>query len=678
MCGIAGFQGHFSPALLTDMAAAVAHRGPDGQGTTVQVAGPNALPTGLAHRRLSIIDLSTAANQPMTVHCAVCSASGLSDLALTYNGELYNYRELRAGLENRGHVFRSASDSEVLLHLYAERGPDILKALNGIFAFGIYDGRETGRAPGIQRGDLFVARDHLGVKPLYYAETRKGFLFASELKAILRCTDVDRELDVEALHYHLAYLWTPAPLTLLRSVRKLGPGHAAIIRSGRIDREWAHYELPYEGRTSVESEEILADQVYDAVRRAVERQMVSDVPVGAFLSGGLDSSAVVAMMRRLRPDDRIQCYTIAFDSVNGLDGTPHDLPYAQLAARHLGVDLNVVRIEPDMLGGLERMLYHLDEPQADPAPINALLIAERARDDGIKVLLSGAGGDDVFSGYRRHQILWADRALRVLPLVARRPAAQWARRSAAGTGDYRRGRFFRKAVKLLEHSDFGADEKLAAHFWWSGDLLRRSLYTASLAERVASVHTAAPLVQSLRRIPEEKDALNRMLFLEAKHFLADHNLNYTDKMGMAAGVEVRVPLLDVELVELATRVPSRFKQKGREGKAIFKRSMRRELPPEIVYRPKTGFGAPIRHWLNGSLGPIVEDALSPESLANRGLFDARAVSRLRRLTKEGRVDGTYTIFALVCVELWCRMFVDSHVASSPGPGSPQLLQQTSA
>jgi asparagine synthase (glutamine-hydrolysing) len=662
MCGIAGFQGRFDAALLDAMGEAVAHRGPDGAGTAVFDEGAGVL-TGLAHRRLSIIDLSPEGRQPMTVDCPRCGAHGLHDLALTYNGEIYNYRELRRELVARGHVFHSETDSEVLLHLYAEAGTEMLPRLNGIFAFAIRDGRANGRPDGVAPGDLFAARDAIGVKPFYHAEIPRGFLFGSEIKSLVRCPELPREVDPVAIHQTLAYLWTPAPRTALRAVKKLPPGCALRVRQGRVLREWRWYELPY-GRDAVDgSFDAVAARVHDTVREAVDRQLVADVEVGAFLSGGLDSSAVVASMKAARPGERPTCYSIGFADGEDADGSPADLPYARRVADHLGVHLHEIRVGPDIIRNLERMLWHLDEPQADPAPINALLIAEQARRDGLKVLLSGAGGDDVFSGYRRHQALRFDAAWARLPQALRSMLAKPARQAAAG-GLRTGSPLARRLVKLLEHADLSSDRRAASYFWWSGEELRRALYAPALAHAVAGEDTAAPLLESLSRIPGVRDPLDRMLFLEGKHFLADHNLNYTDKMGMAAGVEVRVPLLDLQVVDLAARIPAGMKMRGMEGKAVFKRAMEPDLPRDVIYRPKTGFGAPLRRWMRGELRGTVDDALSPGSLRARGLFDPAAVARLRELDRAGRVDGAYTLLALVSVEIWCRLFVD---APAPRP-----------
>jgi asparagine synthase (glutamine-hydrolysing) len=596
----------------------------------------------------------------MTVNCPRCGAHAPGNLALTFNGEIYNYRELRAELVTRGHLFRSHSDSEVLLHLYAERGLAMVEALNGIFAFALRDGRERGRPTGVEPGDLLIVRDQLGIKPLYHTTVPSGFLFASESKALLQCPEVPRSLDPLAVHYHLAYLWCPAPRTALAAVRKLPPGHAMLVRDGSIVRTWGYYELPYAGERDSGSETEIAARLGQAVEEAVARQLVADVPVGAFLSGGLDSSAVVAMMRRAAPGMVPRCYSIGWAGAREFEGQPSDLPHARRVAAALGVNLQEIQVDPGIIRQLERVIWHLDEPQADPAPINALLIAERAREDGLKVLLSGAGGDDIFSGYRRHLALSYEGAWSWLPGLARQGLAGMARAVATGRGPGgMRTPLLRRLSKTFSFADYPTDRRLVSYFWWSTEELRQGLYGPALADPLAGADTAAPLLESLGRISQERNPLNRMLYLEAKHFLADHNLNYTDKMGMAAGVEVRVPLLDIELVALAARIPPGLKQRGRVGKAIFKRSMEGTLPREIIHRGKTGFGAPIRRWMAVELRAMVEDTLAPDVLASRGLFDPGAVGRLIAFDRAGRVDGAYTIFALMCLELWCRQFIDA-------------------
>ena len=638
------------------MTDAVAHRGPDGQGVEMLTAD-GGLPTGFGHRRLAIIDLSSAGRQPMTVGPDP-GGGMLVGLTLVFNGEIYNYRELRAELVAAGHHFASAIDSEVLLHLYERDGLDMLNQLNGIFSFAIHDARASGRPVGVERGSLFLARDHLGVKPLYYAETSRGFLFGSEIKALMRDSALSREIDPAALHYMLAYLWTPAPRTVLASVRKLEPGTALLVHGGKVRRRWAFYDIPYDGTVSSDSEAALSTDLAERLRTAVRRQLVADVPVGAFLSGGLDSSAVVAMMRRALPDRQISCFSIGFREEMDSEGSRADLPYARRVARHLGVDLEEIEVEPKAIGRLEEMVELLDEPQADPAPINALMIAERARAMGIPVLLSGVGGDDLFGGYRRHWALAFERHWSWLPHGIRSGVQAVASAAASGMGPGQANPALRRLAKMFAYAGDDRDRRLISYFWWSTERVRRALYTREFSDRVAKVDTAAPLLESLQRIPREKDSLQRMLYLEARHFLPDHNLNYTDRAGMAVGVEVRVPLLDLDLVRFATRVPATLKQHGRVGKALFKRAMEPYLPREAIYRPKSGFGAPLRRWLRQELRPMVDDTLEAGSLRRRGYFDPAAVRRLVGLDRSGHLDGSYTIFALMSFELWCRRFVD--------------------
>jgi asparagine synthase (glutamine-hydrolysing) len=653
MCGIAGFQGAFERELLGAMTRTLAHRGPDAEGQQLFASDSQPL-TGLGHRRLSIIDLSAAGNQPMSIP----ACAGSAGLTLVYNGEIYNFRELRAELAREGHAFATGTDSEVILHLYERDGLNLLGRLNGIFAFAIHDDRPSGRPEGVDRGALFIARDPLGVKPLYYARCAAGFLFASEIKALLSHAGLQRTVDPFALQQMLAYLWTPAPRTMLESVRKLEPGAAMVVSRGVVQRHWSYYTLPYDGVRDERAPGAIIDELRERVFTAVERQLVADVPVGAFLSGGLDSSAVVAMMRHAMPQLPITCFTISFTGDTDLEGNPQDLPYARMVAKHLGVELQEVVIEPSAINRLPEMVALLDEPQADPAPLNALFIAERARAMGIPVLLSGAGGDDIFTGYRRHYALSLERWWAWLPQWLRQRIQTLAAAAASGSGTNQADVVQRRLAKMFAHAAESPERRLVAYFWWSTEQLRRSLYSADFAQQIREADTAAPLLTSLERIPAERDPLQRMLYLETRHFLGDHNLNYTDRAGMATGVEVRVPLLDLDLVKFAARVPSTIKQRGRVGKAVFKQAMEPFLPREVIYRPKSGFGAPLRRWLRNELRQQVDDTLDPEVLRRRGFFDAKGVRRLIDLDRTGAVDGSYTIFALMCFELWCRRFLD--------------------
>ena len=633
MCGIVGFSGSYDRADLSRMSDLVAHRGPDDSGLMLSSDGR----VGLAHRRLSIIDLSSLGHQPM--------ATRNGRVHIVFNGEIYNFKELRASLERDGFHFNGHSDTEVILNLYVKYGAELLDHLNGIFALAIFD----------QQSDtLLIARDHLGVKPLYYSEQEKGFVFASEMKAILRSGLVAPNLDPNGILAHLTYLWSPGGQTLVKDIQKLEPGHAMIVRDGRVTKRWRYYDISFAKSPPVATSlDACIEGVASGVRTAVQRQMVADVPVGAFLSGGLDSSAVVAFAAEFVRDQRVQCFTIEInDQDASREGFVTDLPYAKRVAAHLGVDLHTVSVGNEMIDRLDQMIYHLDEPTADPAALNALLISELASQTGIKVLLSGAGGDDIFTGYRRHYALQQERYWSWLPVQVRYMIAKVAASLPAGNTSLRR------VSKALQYADLDLQKRIASYFCWIPPESALRLLSEDARSQLSSENILEPLVRTLSIPPADTATLDLMLYLECKHFLADHNLNYTDKMGMAAGVEVRVPLLDKDLVDYVAKLPINYKQKGATGKWIFKKAMEPYLPHDVIYRPKTGFGVPLRQWLYTRLRPLVEDFLSPASILNRGLFDPKAVQTLIERDRVGATDGAYTVFSLLCMEMWCRQFID--------------------
>jgi len=630
MCGIAGFSGAFSHKMLHEAGQLIAHRGPDACGAYVNDQG-----IGLIHRRLAIIDLSPTGTQPM--------ASPDGAVVVVFNGEIYNYRELRDELSGRCVAFRGHADTEVLLQLYLREGEAMLRRLNGIFAFALWDGRDR---------TLFVARDGIGVKPLYYALTHRGFGFASEIKALLRLAPETRELDLEALHRYLTFLYCPGDKTPLRDVHKLGPGEALRVRAGRIERHWTWYRLPFfDAPGPALGDAAAVAGTVECLRRAVQRQLVADVPVGASLSGGLDSSALVTFAREQVPD--IRCFTI--ECVGAQDsGSTDDLPYARRVARHLGVPLDVVTVDAgSMAGDLERMVWQLDEPLADPAPLNVLYISELARRNGIKVLLSGAGGDDLFSGYRRHVAVNYEPWWRWLP----RPVREGLDRMTAQLSQHRA--LTRRLGKLFRGAGLEGDAHVAHYFRWMRESEVLPLYTPPVRAQMSATAVDQPLLDFLRPLSPGIGRLDRMLALEQRFFLVDHNLTYTDKMSMAAGVEVRVPFLDPDVVALAARIPACLKQRGTVGKWVLKKAMEPFLPRDVIYRPKSGFGAPLRRWMRNELRPLLADVLSPASLQARGLFEPAAVQRLIQLNQSGAVDGAYTLLSILTVEVWCRRFLDA-------------------
>lgn len=576
------------------------------------------------------------------------------NVVLVFNGELYNFRELRVELECAGYRFKSESDTEVLLALYLDLRkkskvrPDasavtaMLQRLNGIFAFALWDSDHQ---------SLLLARDALGVKPLYVQHADAGLYFASEIKALPHAAFT---LDPVSLDRYLTFLWSPGELTPVTEVRKLGPGEGLWVAHGEIQESFTWYRLPafhrFNATTSLMTRAEAIRGTEEHLRQAVHRQLVSDVPVGAFLSGGLDSSSVVAFAREQNPD--LRCFTIDL-SGTGDEGFSEDLPYARRVATHLGAPLDVVQVDAErMSAGLEEMVWQLDEPLADPAPLNVLYISHLARQQGIKVLLSGAGGDDLFTGYRRHLALRSEHLWAWLP---RRVRIQLRACTSQLPVSHPLGRRLRKAFSGA-HLD--GDARLVNYFRWVERTDLRALYTPTFRAALGQAQAEDPMLAFLAGLPKDTPPLERMLALEQHFFLPDHNLTYTDKMSMAAGVEVRVPFLDLDLVDFAARIPSEYKQRRREGKWVLKKAMEPYLPHGVIYRPKSGFGAPLRRWLRVELRDWLADNLSPERLQSRGLFDPQAVHRLIAANAEGRIDASYTLLSLACIEIWCRYFID--------------------
>ena len=635
MCGIVGYLNKSASAISSDALTAaksiLSHRGPDDSGLFEDLSDG----IGLAHTRLSIQDLSPLGHQPMR------STNG--SIILVFNGEIYNFRELRAELVANGVQFRGHSDTEVLLNLYIAEGEGMLSRLNGIFAFAIWDqGKQS----------LLLARDGLGVKPIYYAELEDQFVFASEIKALMPFLPKARTLDCVALDRYLTYLWCPGEGTPLKNVRKLLPGQAMWVNAGGVERHWSWYRLPVFRRMirpKLDKNSAIRG-VRDHLRAAVYSQMDADVPVGAFLSGGLDSSSVVAFARERNPN--IRCFTI--EAVGAADeGMIDDLPYAKRVAEHLKVPLEVVNVDPmQMVTDLPYMVAQLDEPLADIAPLNVLYISRVARQHDIKVLLSGSGGDDLFTGYRRHRALMTEGYWNWLP----DPALAWLDAGARHINTV--NPLGRRLRKLFSGALLKGDERLVNYFRWVNRADLIALYTVEFRATLSHSRAEAPMLDFLAKLPEDIEPLERMLALEQQFFLADHNLAYTDKMSMAVGVEVRVPFLDLNLVEFASEIPARFKQRGSEGKWVLKKAMESYLPREVIYRPKSGFGVPLRRWLRVELRDWLADTLSSQRLKNRGLFDSDAVHRLIKDNDAGRVDASYTLLSLACIEMWCQHFID--------------------
>jgi asparagine synthase (glutamine-hydrolysing) len=626
MCGIAGFIGPWSDTLLAAMVAALSHRGPDGEGRFVDARARCAL----GHRRLSIIDLSAAAAQPMG------SADGR--YTITFNGEIYNYRSLRETLIRSGVRLKSRSDTEVLLELYAREGARCLERIDGIFAFAVWDAHER---------RLFLARDHLGVKPLYWAALPNGFLFASELKALVLCPDLPREIDPLAVADHLGFLWTAGEATMLRSVRKLRPGCTLTIDSGgvRTARYWRS-PLPDPAAPGERGD---ANELRRLIDDIVAEQMVADVEVGALLSGGVDSSAVVASMCRATEPANITTFCAAVSRPeSGADNFGDDARHAREVAQAFGVRLIEVPTEADLIAALPDMVWQLDEPTADFSAVQTLLLARAARANGIKVLLSGVGGDDLFTGYGRHTAALLYDRLRRIPGARGLASAVFSRfppGSLLGRRLARLGALFAmdEETMLAEAMSFSAVT--------AGR--RRTLLAPALREATPADGLPPAFHDSFAR-SRGRDPVTRLLDLELNGFMPDHNLNYADKMAMQEGVEVRVPLCDPRLVGWAMKLPLADKIDLRHSKKILRASQAGRLPAGVLSRSKQGFGVPVRAWLAGPARPLLEELTAEDVIGRRGLFEAGAVARLRADFHAGRVDAALTLFPLMAIELWCR------------------------
>lgn len=630
MCGIFGFSGKFESSSLQYAQQLLSHRGPDDRGIYNNFDSK----VSFVHTRLAIQDLSSEGHQPML--------SNDEQVAIIFNGEIYNFPELRLTLIQKGYSFRGNSDTEVLLNLYLDKGINFLDRLNGIFAFAIFDNRTK---------ELFLVRDSLGVKPLYFYQDNRGIMFSSEIKAMIPFFKDKLDLDLCSIDRYISFLYCPGNKTAISQINKLGPGQILTIKHGQIIDHKAWYVLPQTlsvKKYLTKKESIKS--VENGIREAVKRQLISDVPVGAFLSGGLDSSAIVYFAREQNPD--ISCFSI--EQQGGTDiGDHDDLPYAKRVAKHLGVKLNVIKASSEsLIKQLHRMIWHLDEPLADPAALNVLYISQLARDSGIKVLLSGAGGDDLFTGYRRHiaanyQYFWRLLPHRGLKIFENFFGSLNQNRALA----YKLSRLFRDASAT-------GDSALTKYFLWADNNLKQKIYSKNMKLAISSELTDQPLLSFLQDIDSKLHQVDRMLTLEQRFFLTDHNLTYTDKMSMAVGVEVRVPFLDPRLVEIASRIPHQYKQRGVCSKWVFKKAMEPFLPKDIIYRPKTGFGAPIRRWVKYDLREFIFETLTKESLLKRDIFDHSSVLNLIRDNDEGIIDASYLIFSILCIEIWCKLFID--------------------
>jgi asparagine synthase (glutamine-hydrolysing) len=645
MCGIAGLANWGDKEVLARMTRVQAHRGPDDSGLWER-RFPDGSYIGLGSRRLAILDLSADGHMPM------CNEDGT--VWITYNGEIYNFQELRRELQSKGHRFASNTDTEVLIHLYEQEGAECVHRLKGMFAFAICDLRSG-------RPELFLARDHFGVKPFYYAVRGRKLAFASEVKALLNVPEIKAELDLESLHQYLTFLWVPDPNTMFRGICKLPAGHCATFRDGELKiRQYWDLRFPRADAHYSRSEEDLADELRERFRTSVEEQMVSDVPIGAFLSAGLDSSSIVAMMCRAAKQP-IKTYTITFPRKYRVGETTLDDPAVPARlARQLGCENRQIVVEPDVADLLPRLTWHMDEPTADPAIITAYLVCREARKQAT-VLLSGVGGDELFAGYRKHVAhRWA-RAYQSLPGALRAGLESGLNALPSLRGTAMKGNV-RMAKKMARSASLAPEENFIRNCTYLDAEQKMSLYTDELRDQLDA---SDPAICHHASFDAVRDAhfLNQMLYLDTKIFMASLNLNYNDKMSMASSVEVRVPFLDRELAEFAAwSIPPELKLKGflrPTTKHILRRAMKDVLPPEVLRQPKAGFAAPVDYWLAHDLRETVDDLLSETNIRQRGLFRPEAVRRYIDQHRSGAQDWSMQIWQFLTLESWMRIFLDA-------------------
>lgn len=635
MCGICGkinLNGEsVDEALLKRMASSLSHRGPDDEGIYIKGS------IGLGHRRLSIIDLSPAGHQPM------CNEDGT--VWIVYNGEIYNFQELRQDLIAKGHVFRSKTDTETIIHLYEEYGTGCLKFLRGMFAFAIWDDRDR---------SLFLARDRIGKKPLYYYCDGKTFCFGSEIKAILADEGFVRSPDYEAIHHYLTYQYVPSPWTAFKGIRKLPPAHSLLLRNSeiKISRYW---KLSYLPKLTM-SENDLRHEVIERLKEAVKIRLVSDVPLGAFLSGGIDSSAIVALMAGMMKEP-VKTFSIGFR-----EEAYNELKYARMVAEKFETDHTEFLVEPNAVEILPKLVRHYNDPFADASAIPTYYVSKLAREH-VTVILNGDGGDENFAGYVRHALNKASEKMRnvfppglvkaLTPLVRMLPQGK--------TPDnfiWRLKRFMQVYVKPPEIRN----AYMLCHFMAE---MKDGLYTGEFKKKV-SANDSLDLLLDRYREAEADSLLDRTLFTDVMMYLPDDLLVKVDVASMANSLEARSPLLDHEFMEFAARIPADLKLKGLTKKYILKEALRGLLPDDILFREKMGFGVPLDYWFRNELKEMAYDTLLDERALGRGYFRKEYIRQMLDEHVGGRWNWQYHIYNLLMLELWHREFVDGSKDLSPG------------
>ncbi|MDX6711450.1 MAG: hypothetical protein QOH96_2466 [Blastocatellia bacterium] len=641
MCGICGVweygavQGRVDGTLITRMRDQMTHRGPDDEGQLIFDSGRG----GLGFRRLSIIDLSPAGHQPM---------HGCTDrIWVVFNGEIYNHLQLRKGLEQRGHRYTSHSDTETIIHLYEEYGLDFVNQLEGDFAIAIWDA---------DREHLSLYRDRIGVKPLYYFHQNGRFIFGSEIKSILEHPAVVAEVNEESLYHYLTFITTPAPETLFKDIHKLPAGHMLNVgRDGivKINEYWD--ALPPESLPVNVSDEEHCTEIMRLLRSSISKRMMSDVPFGVFLSGGVDSSANVALMAE-QMTQPVQTFTVGFKDHEYLN----ELESARAIARRFKTDHHEVIIdEASMSRFLPDLIFHQDEPIADPVCVPLYYVSKLARESGTTVVQVGEGADEIFSGYKnyvRHLKIYEKfwRHAEKAPRLMRRAASAVAMPALEAAGGKR------AAIELFRR--LGADEPL---FWGGAIVFDETFKPRILSSRMrkewhgrSSLEVVNRYLNHFSRLRPNSDFLTAMTYLELKVRLPELLLMRVDKITMATSVEARVPFLDHELVAYAMSIPRSLKVEGNSGKHILKRALEGVLPHDLLYSPKRGFGAPVREWFRNGLGNLFEEHLLNSSMRSRDFLDYSFVSRLVDEHRRGAHDWSFHLWALLNLSMWYGRWID--------------------
>ncbi|PID58894.1 asparagine synthase (glutamine-hydrolyzing) [candidate division KSB3 bacterium] len=634
MCGICGkiyfdTQRRVESSLLEKMRDALVHRGPDESG--IYVDGH----VGLGHRRLSIIDLSTG-QQPMS--------NIRKDLWIVYNGEVYNFPQRRIELEKKGYTFRTHSDTEVILHLYDEYGTECVKYLRGMFAIAIWDVRA-------QR--LFLARDRVGQKPLFYHLTDAALSFSSEIKSLLQDRSVQREVDFEALYHYLTYQYVPPPLTMFQGIMKLPPACRLVCEGGVITTE-RYWDLQYSPKVRMDEHEML-EQVEDVLHDAVRMRMISDVPVGAFLSGGIDSSLVVALMSQYS-DQPIETFSIGFHEKEF-----NELPYARLVAQQYNTRHHELIVEPDAVEILPKLVWHFDEPFGDPSAIPSFYLAELTSQH-VKVALNGDGGDESFAGYERYAGCRLVNYYRALPLTLRKRILRpffdrvydTARTQTALPAPCRS---FLRRLRFLNELSL---EKPEYHYARTMTIFEKhrklNILTDELREHVASLDSLAYMMQYLHADHVE-DAIDQMLYSDVMTYLPGDLLVKVDRMTMAHSLEGRSPFLDHKLMELVATLPAHVKARRTKLKQLLKKIASHWLPPKILLRKKQGFGVPLGQWFRHELRDMLHETFSPSLLVQDGIFSEAGLQRILQEHQNGQLDHRHRIWLLLNLEIWYRSVI---------------------